>query len=166
VAQSDREISERTRLVTFIDSSPTASNSADSYQDGAPPTAALNDKKSSSSESGFVSRSQSQKNAKTFFANERTLLSWLNTVTFLAMAGLMVFDIESDLSRWAGLSLIGLTVLFAAYALFTFQRRLNSLKGSTKVSFADKLGPPMLIVCFCVVLVCLALYYTLKDIAY
>jgi len=109
------------------------------------------------------SKKVQDRTAKTFFANERTLLSWLNTVTFLSIAGTMIMDSTSTAAKYAGLGMILTTILFAGYALFTYQKRLSTIQGQTKISFADKIGPPVLIVVLCIVLLSLAAFFKING---
>jgi len=109
-------------------------------------------------------RTMEQRAAKTFFANERTMLSWLNTATFLSLAGLTLINTHTTLGRVAGVALTLITVAFAAYALYKYLQRLYGLKtakGATGLD--DRVGPPALIVSFCVVLLVISIYFATTD---
>jgi len=109
-----------------------------------------------------------QRTAKTFFANERTLLAWMNTATFLSLAGLTMINTQTSVGRFAGLALTIVTVAFAIYALWKYMQRLYGLKGkTTSARLDDKIGPPILIIAFCIVLVTLGIYFTVHgDVTY
>eukprot|EP01111_Echinosteliopsis_oligospora_P008417 TRINITY_DN2406_c0_g1_i1.p1 TRINITY_DN2406_c0_g1~~TRINITY_DN2406_c0_g1_i1.p1 ORF type:complete len:771 (-),score=201.87 TRINITY_DN2406_c0_g1_i1:24-2336(-) len=105
-----------------------------------------------------------QRTAKTFFANERTLLSWMNSATFLSLAGLSMINTQTEFGKWAGLGLTLITVFFAIYALFKYLQRLSGLRGEKSAAkLDDKVGPPVLIFSFCVVLILLAGYYAISP---
>lgn len=90
------------------------------------------------------------------------MLSWLNTSTFLALAGITLISSSSVGDRVGlagGLALICLTVIIAVYSLFRFLRRVLFLKKN--IAHADdKWGPPVLIGLFVGVLIFLAVYYS------
>jgi uncharacterized membrane protein YidH (DUF202 family) len=44
-----------------------------------------------------MNKKEMQRVAKTYFSNERTLLSWLNTVTFLSLSGLTLINSDTGL---------------------------------------------------------------------
>lgn len=60
-----------------------------------------------------------QRTAKTFFANERTLLSWLNTATFLSLAGLTMINTQTTAGSYPFLFLFLFLFLFWNYFVFT-----------------------------------------------
>jgi uncharacterized membrane protein YidH (DUF202 family) len=82
---------------------------------------------------------------KTFFANERTMLSWLQMSVTLGTIGSALLTIDSSGSSLAGMVLLPVAVLFAVYAVFTFHWRGRGIatKDST-VGFHDMVGPTVL----------------------
>lgn len=105
----------------------------------------------------------SQRTAKTFFANERTLLQWVNTVTFLSLTGLTLLNTDTLAGRVAGISLIVVTIAFAMYAFRKYRIRLSGLEDSSMVGFEDKIGPMVLVIIFCVVLAFTGIFFILQD---
>jgi len=109
-------------------------------------------------------RAIEQRTAKTFFANERTLLSWMNTATFLSLAGLTMINTQTTVGRVAGVGLTVITICFALYALWKYMQRLYGLKGQTvSARLDDKVGPPLLILSFCTVLIILGVYFSVHP---
>eukprot|EP00026_Physarum_polycephalum_P000999 Phypoly_transcript_01000.p1 GENE.Phypoly_transcript_01000~~Phypoly_transcript_01000.p1 ORF type:complete len:797 (+),score=119.30 Phypoly_transcript_01000:240-2630(+) len=109
-------------------------------------------------------RAIEQRTAKTFFANERTLLSWMNTATFLSLAGLTMINTQTTVGRVSGVGLTIITICFAIYALWKYMQRLYGLKGKTvSARLDDKVGPPLLILSFCTVLIILGVYFSVHP---
>lgn len=100
-----------------------------------------------------------QRTAKTFFANERTLLSWVNTVTFLSLTGLTLLNTNSQIGRVSGLAMISVTICFAVYALRKYRKRLAGLTEASMVNLEDRVGPIVLVITFCGVLLFVAAYF-------
>jgi len=107
-----------------------------------------------------------QRTAKTLFANERTLLSWVNTVTFLSLTGVTLLNTSSDIGRVSGLAMILVTIMFALYALNKYRKRLTGLQEANIVGLEDRVGPGVLIGTFCVVIAFVGFYFSLKDIIF
>ncbi|KDD73383.1 hypothetical protein H632_c2235p0 [Helicosporidium sp. ATCC 50920] len=91
---------------------------------------------------------------KTYFANERTFLAWLSMATTLgtvvtAITGFAADDdaparggaISQYTVRMITLTLLPVSILLIAYALFTFYFRSESIRRKTVGFFDDKLGP-------------------------
>jgi len=104
-----------------------------------------------------------QRTAKTFFANERTLLSWVNTVTFLSLSGLTLLNTDTAVGRYSGTALIIITIAFAVYAFRKYRQRLGGLQKETLIGFEDKIGPGILIGTFCTVLLFISVYFGFHD---
>jgi SPX domain protein involved in polyphosphate accumulation/uncharacterized membrane protein YidH (DUF202 family) len=111
------------------------------------------------SKRGNKQKTAEQRVAKAFFANERTLLSWLNTATFLSLTGLTMINTESSVGRASGFALTLVTVVFACYALFRYLQRTYELSRPQRATTGDKVGPPLLILAFCVTLLFSAAYF-------
>eukprot|EP01114_Cavostelium_apophysatum_P015378 TRINITY_DN4169_c0_g1_i1.p1 TRINITY_DN4169_c0_g1~~TRINITY_DN4169_c0_g1_i1.p1 ORF type:complete len:790 (-),score=213.02 TRINITY_DN4169_c0_g1_i1:26-2395(-) len=105
----------------------------------------------------------SQRTAKTFFANERTLLSWVNTVTFLSLTGLTLLNSDTLPGRVSGVSLILVTIAFALYAFRKYRQRLNGLEEASLVGYEDRVGPAVLVIIFCFVLLFTGVFYVVQD---
>ncbi|KAI8072462.1 hypothetical protein BC940DRAFT_233599 [Gongronella butleri] len=87
---------------------------------------------------------------KTFFANERTFISWLQFAGILLTIALFLFNKQDALSRWMGLALMCLTLISTFYALIRFQYRSWHLrKERSVVRYDDVTGPT----CLCILLV-------------
>jgi uncharacterized membrane protein YidH (DUF202 family) len=93
---------------------------------------------------------------KTYFANERTFLSWLSMATTLgsvgtAIAGFAVADekaitkhgIKESTVELMALLMIPISLLMIAYALFSFYNRSESIRKKQIGFFDDKIGPVM-----------------------
>eukprot|EP00163_Fabomonas_tropica_P015480 TRINITY_DN28278_c0_g1_i1.p1 TRINITY_DN28278_c0_g1~~TRINITY_DN28278_c0_g1_i1.p1 ORF type:complete len:702 (+),score=120.81 TRINITY_DN28278_c0_g1_i1:128-2233(+) len=91
---------------------------------------------------------------KTFFANERTLLQWLNTVVLLGLACISLIALGKDniVAFAAGVMLAAVAVIFAFYSLYTYQQRLNAMMSGEAIRYDDRIGPPILVVSLVLVL--------------
>ena len=89
---------------------------------------------------------------KVFFANERTLLSWLHMSVTLGTisAGLLTLSGSSKggaaSSKVVGMILLPLAVLFVVYALITFHWRMTRIRARVDAHFDDRVGPTVLAV--------------------
>lgn len=104
-----------------------------------------------------------QRTAKSFFANERTLLQWVNTVTFLSLTGLTLLNTDTLAGRICGVGLVLVTIAFAIYAYRRYKQRLEGLEDASLVGFQDRYGPIVLISVFCVVLLGTSIFYIVED---
>ncbi|KAI8089473.1 VTC domain-containing protein [Halteromyces radiatus] len=88
---------------------------------------------------------------KTYFANERTFISWLQFCAMLLTVALSLFNRGDLISRWMGAIFLFITCLLACYALGRFQYRSWQLRTRRYVlRYDDKIGPSIL--CFFLVL--------------
>jgi len=91
---------------------------------------------------------------KTYFANERTFLSWLSMATTMgsigtAIAGFAVEDdeaitkhgIQKSTVELMALLMIPISILMIGYALFTFYWRSEFIRKKQIGFFDDKVGP-------------------------
>mmetsp|Transcript_36812 Transcript_36812/g.113591 ORF Transcript_36812/g.113591 Transcript_36812/m.113591 type:complete len:188 (-) Transcript_36812:45-608(-) len=104
---------------------------------------------------------------KTFFANERTFLKWLNISTMLGMMGITLLnfaDVNSDGAELAGLVLLPVAVLFMLYALMTFRARAHFIYMREPMRYDDTRGPTLLVVVLTVALL-LATVFSLQRVA-
>eukprot|EP00386_Alphamonas_edax_P002773 GDKI01008444.1.p1 GENE.GDKI01008444.1~~GDKI01008444.1.p1 ORF type:complete len:203 (-),score=69.39 GDKI01008444.1:271-879(-) len=83
---------------------------------------------------------------KTFFANERTLLSWMNIAVMLATLSLTLLNFGVDASRIAGLILSPVAIFFIIYSFVVYMRRNNALIKKEPIQYNDMLGPAILVV--------------------
>ncbi len=102
---------------------------------------------------------EKQRMAKTYFSNERTLLSWINTVTFLSLSGLTLINTNNTIGQYAGIAMIAITIAFSVYAVFRYRRRLAGIGSDNPKNFEDRIGPPVLITLFCLVLAFLGNFF-------
>lgn len=104
---------------------------------------------------------------KTFFANERTFLKWLNISTMLGMMGITLLNfssINSDGAELAGLVLLPVAVLFMLYALVTFRSRAHFIYMREPMRYDDTRGPTLLVVVLTIALV-LATVFSMQRVA-
>ena len=80
---------------------------------------------------------------KTFFANERTFLTWFNSAVFVMSLGLAIAA-TGERALFASIAMISIGVLIITYASFTYAQRTNSLLKKKPVGYADKYGPLIL----------------------
>jgi SPX domain protein involved in polyphosphate accumulation/uncharacterized membrane protein YidH (DUF202 family) len=84
---------------------------------------------------------------KVFFANERTFLAWLHmavTIASVSVAILAFSKEHSDVSQVYGLILLPLSIVFCAYALYTFQWRRKKIQERDPGPYDDGFGPVVL----------------------
>ncbi|KAI8112615.1 hypothetical protein M9434_003936 [Picochlorum sp. BPE23] len=112
---------------------------------------------------------------KTYFANERTFLSWLSMATTMgtigtAIAGFAVEDekgirkggIQKSTVELMTLLMLPISVLMIGYALFTFYWRSEFIRKKQIGFFDDKVGPVTLALIVEIALLCI-LFAALKD---
>ncbi|KAI8336740.1 VTC domain-containing protein [Chlamydoabsidia padenii] len=88
---------------------------------------------------------------KTYFANERTYLTWLQFCAVLLTVALSLFNHGDKVSRWMGALFLSMTCLMAFYALGRFQYRSWQLRTRRYViRYDDVYGPTVL--CFFLVI--------------
>jgi len=84
---------------------------------------------------------------KTFFANERTLLQWMNTAVLLATISITLLNFGTWESRVAGFILSPVAVFFLVYSFWVYLVRSKSLEKKEAINYNDRLGPGLLVVC-------------------
>eukprot|EP00002_Diphylleia_rotans_P014711 TRINITY_DN2863_c0_g1_i2.p1 TRINITY_DN2863_c0_g1~~TRINITY_DN2863_c0_g1_i2.p1 ORF type:complete len:189 (+),score=42.82 TRINITY_DN2863_c0_g1_i2:67-633(+) len=83
---------------------------------------------------------------KTFFANERTFLSWLNMSLTISILALGLVGFADDLGmQIAGIILLSTGVLFSLYAYFVFVRRAQKIRAREDGPYDDVIGPGVLL---------------------
>eukprot|EP01124_Arcella_intermedia_P034208 TRINITY_DN8442_c0_g1_i1.p1 TRINITY_DN8442_c0_g1~~TRINITY_DN8442_c0_g1_i1.p1 ORF type:complete len:1014 (+),score=225.10 TRINITY_DN8442_c0_g1_i1:114-3044(+) len=88
---------------------------------------------------------------KTYFANERTLLAWINIATFLAIGSFALLSAAGSAARSIGIGILVIALLFVLYSLGVYHFRRNAIVSrSVDGHYDDKWGPTFLvIVLFC-----------------
>eukprot|EP00918_Siedleckia_nematoides_P067840 GHVU01147655.1.p1 GENE.GHVU01147655.1~~GHVU01147655.1.p1 ORF type:complete len:362 (-),score=88.64 GHVU01147655.1:192-1277(-) len=82
---------------------------------------------------------------KTFFANERTLLQWMNTAVLLATISITLLNYGSHQSRIAGLIMAPVAIFFIAYSFWVYLRRSRALERKEAIDYNDRVGPAVLV---------------------
>lgn len=95
--------------------------------------------------------------AKTFFANERTFLSWLRFTLLLGALAIGLLNFSDHIGRVSAVIFTLLAVTVMIYALYTYHVRANRIQRKELGDFSDKYGPAMLTL-FMVVAVSLNFY--------
>ncbi|PFH34940.1 vacuolar transporter chaperone VTC2 [Besnoitia besnoiti] len=83
---------------------------------------------------------------KTFFANERTLLQWMNTAVLIATISITLMNFGNPVGRVAGLLMSPVAVFFIGYSFWVYLRRARALERKEPIDYNDKLGPSILVV--------------------
>ncbi|ORX51246.1 hypothetical protein DM01DRAFT_1307662 [Hesseltinella vesiculosa] len=87
---------------------------------------------------------------KTYFANERTFITWLQFTGLLLMISLSLLNGKDQLSHRMGILLIVVTMISTGYSLMRFQYRSWQLrKQNYTVRYDDVTGPT----CLCILLI-------------
>ncbi|OAD81002.1 hypothetical protein PHYBLDRAFT_97025, partial [Phycomyces blakesleeanus NRRL 1555(-)] len=87
---------------------------------------------------------------KTFFANERTFIAWLQFCALLLSVALSLLNLGSDeTARIMGGVFIGLAIVVALYALYLFEKRAWMINNHSEGRYDDIWGPAVL----CILLV-------------
>ncbi|KAI8100162.1 VTC domain-containing protein [Halteromyces radiatus] len=87
---------------------------------------------------------------KTFFANERTFISWLQFCALLLTVALNLLNFGDNTSRTIGGVFLGLSALVAIYALYRFEKRAWMINNRVDGRYDDLVGPAIL--CFLLVI--------------
>jgi uncharacterized membrane protein YidH (DUF202 family) len=86
---------------------------------------------------------------KTFFANERTLLQWLNAIVLLATVSIALIGLGNNPARISGVILLPIAIFFALYALVMYHFRRTSIRDHKPTStYDDKFGPYAIVFVF------------------
>lgn len=83
---------------------------------------------------------------KTFFANERTLLQWLNIAVLLASVAITLLSFGQTAAKAAGLLLSPVAVFFIGYSFLIYLRRSRALLRKEPIDYNDHFGPAVLVV--------------------
>lgn len=101
--------------------------------------------------------------AKTFFANERTFLSWLRFTLLLGALSIGLLNFSDNVGRISAVIFTLLAVTVMTYALYNFHVRANCIARKEVGDFSDKYGPAVLTL-FMVVAVSINFYRKLFNI--
>lgn len=103
-------------------------------------------------------RENARNDPKSFWSNERTLLSWLGVVIFLSISAVQLLTFGDRVPQIAGTVMAPIAMCGALYALVRFHlRNLALLRGGsmTDSGVVDWWGPWVLIPVFCIALLVL-----------
>lgn len=82
--------------------------------------------------------------AKTFFANERTFLSWLRFTLLLGALSIGLLNFSDHIGQVSAIMFTILAMIVMLYALYNFHVRSNLIKRKETGDFSDKYGPALL----------------------
>ncbi|GAA5799573.1 hypothetical protein HPULCUR_004989 [Helicostylum pulchrum] len=82
--------------------------------------------------------------AKTFFANERTFLSWLRFTLLLGALSIGLLNFSDRVGQMSAIVFTVISVIVMVYALYNFHVRGNRIKRKDVGDFSDKYGPALL----------------------
>ncbi|EZG47613.1 SPX domain protein [Gregarina niphandrodes] len=82
---------------------------------------------------------------KTFFANERTLLQWMNIAVLLSTISITLMTFGSLSSRIAGFVLAPIAVYFIIHSYNVYLYRTNALMNKEPIDYVDHTGPAVLV---------------------
>ncbi|KAI7890551.1 VTC domain-containing protein [Mucor mucedo] len=82
--------------------------------------------------------------AKTFFANERTFLSWLRFTLLLGALAIGLLNFSDHVGRVSAVIFTLLALIVMIYALYTYHLRGNRIQRKELGDFSDKYGPAVL----------------------
>jgi uncharacterized membrane protein YidH (DUF202 family) len=82
--------------------------------------------------------------AKTFFANERTFLSWLHFTLLLGALAIGLLNFSDHIGQVSAITFTILAVIVMIYALYNYNVRANCIARKEVGDFSDKYGPALL----------------------
>eukprot|EP01054_Gregarina_sp_Poly1_P010324 Gregarina_sp_Poly_1__10323@NODE_72_length_15994_cov_120_491179_g62_i0_p3_GENE_NODE_72_length_15994_cov_120_491179_g62_i0NODE_72_length_15994_cov_120_491179_g62_i0_p3_ORF_typecomplete_len996_score178_28VTC/PF09359_10/1_7e03VTC/PF09359_10/2_3e29SPX/PF03105_19/4_4e21DUF202/PF02656_15/1e11DUF202/PF02656_15/1_8e04TspO_MBR/PF03073_15/7_7e03TspO_MBR/PF03073_15/0_085DUF2368/PF10166_9/0_71_NODE_72_length_15994_cov_120_491179_g62_i01291715904 len=83
---------------------------------------------------------------KTFFANERTLLQWMNMAVLLATIAITLLNFGTASARIAGLIMAPMAIFFIVHAYMVYAKRGRALMKKEPIDYVDRSGPFILVV--------------------
>ncbi|KEG03977.1 hypothetical protein YYE_00879 [Plasmodium vinckei vinckei] len=83
---------------------------------------------------------------KTFFANERTLLQWLNTSVLLSTISITLLNFSNFYGFISGIIMAPVAIFFIIYSFYIYLKRANALINKEPIDYTDKVGPGVLVV--------------------
>lgn len=90
---------------------------------------------------------------KAFFANERTFLSWVQFAIFLGGIGTAMVGLGDVHAYMCGVMLVGISAIFAFYALYLFHSRAMRIRAKDPGPYEDIAGPLILVSLFILVMI-------------
>lgn len=101
---------------------------------------------SRSTSADAVTRRPPKVEPKTLFANERTLLQWLNSTVILSSVAVTLVSLPGS-ARVAGIALSPVAIIIAIYSLWVYHRRRTAILGgrASTEQFEDPIGPYLLV---------------------
>ncbi|KAK6588160.1 G-associated signal transduction [Cryptosporidium xiaoi] len=87
---------------------------------------------------------------KTFFANERTLLQWMNMSVLLATISISLLSFGTQIGQICGLIMAPVGIFFIGYSYYIYIKRNKALENKEPISYNDKFGPTLLVLCLIV----------------
>ena len=86
---------------------------------------------------------------KTFFANERTFIQWLQPAVFLVsvVVGLQSLGVsfKTHLAKAGGIALCILALAFMLYSLFIYLRRIRRISERAPEGYDEQMGPILIV---------------------
>jgi len=99
---------------------------------------------------------------KAFFANERTLLQWMNICVLLSTIAITLLSLEGRTAMFAGLILAPIAIFFLLYSFVTYRKRNRALTNREPIKYADETGP-FLLVCSLVFSLTVILFVNIRE---
>ncbi|KAH8739110.1 G-protein associated signal transduction protein [Cryptosporidium ryanae] len=87
---------------------------------------------------------------KTFFANERTLLQWMNMSVLLSTISISLLSFGTQVGQICGLIMAPVGIFFIGYSYYIYIKRNKALENKESISYNDKFGPTLLVLCLIV----------------
>jgi uncharacterized membrane protein YidH (DUF202 family) len=125
------------------------------------------------SKPGIALRPKKPPEAKTFFANERTLLQWISPVSLVLSIAIAMLGwsttLDDEAQRSMGSMAVAMMILsmcWLAYALYVFFKRMSKIRGRKDEGFDEVFGPTMMVLslfCLCVLAIVLVLVRPLNT---
>ncbi|KAF7727938.1 vacuolar transporter chaperone [Apophysomyces ossiformis] len=100
-----------------------------------------------------LSNSKVKIEPKTYFANERTFISWLQFCALLLTVSLSLLNFGDHVSRLVGGCFIVIAALLAIYALWRYQYRAWQIRTRSTARYDDLYGPAVLCLMLLVALI-------------
>ncbi|KMZ84558.1 hypothetical protein PVBG_00338 [Plasmodium vivax Brazil I] len=83
---------------------------------------------------------------KTFFANERTLLQWLNTSVLLSTISITLLNFSNSYGFASGVIMAPVAIFFILYSFHIYLKRAEALINKEPINYTDKVGPGVLVI--------------------
>eukprot|EP00744_Colponema_vietnamica_P007778 GILI01011149.1.p1 GENE.GILI01011149.1~~GILI01011149.1.p1 ORF type:complete len:736 (+),score=270.77 GILI01011149.1:82-2289(+) len=82
---------------------------------------------------------------KTYFANERTLLHWLQTSVLLCTISLTLLNFGHKHAKICGVILAPVAMFFIIYSFLVYFKRTRAIKQREVIRYDERMGPSMLV---------------------